>query len=202
MVHGLHRIIAVALGALLGLTVPSIAIADPADARALTGRRVKLTAPQRAFLETVAGAARTSQRRYGVPASVAIAQAVLETGWGTSDLARTARNYFGMTCGPAGGGPIATGCVIGSDRVCDRTGCWPSAASFRAYRTMADSFADHGRQMKTNPRYKAAYKARSRPATFVKRMARAGYATDPGYADRVIVIMKKYKLNRYDKRSR
>jgi flagellar protein FlgJ len=202
MVHGLHRIIAVALGALLGLTVPSVAIGDPADARAPTGRRVKLTASQKAFLETVAGAARTSQRRYGVPASVAIAQAVLETGWGTSDLVRTARNYFGMTCGPAGGGPIATGCVVGSDRVCDRSGCWPSAASFRAYRTMADSFADHGRQMKTNPRYRSAYKERSRPATFVKRMARAGYATDPGYADRVIAIMKKYKLNRYDKRSR
>jgi flagellum-specific peptidoglycan hydrolase FlgJ len=67
---------------------------------------------------------------------------------------------------------------------------------------MADSFADHGRLMKTNPRYRSAYTARSRPATFVKRMARAGYATDPGYAGRVIGIMKKYKLTRYDKRSR
>jgi flagellar protein FlgJ len=67
---------------------------------------------------------------------------------------------------------------------------------------MADSFADHGRQMKSNPRYTSAYKARSRPTTFVKRMARAGYATEPGYAERVIGIIKKYKLTRYDKRSR
>jgi flagellar protein FlgJ len=200
MTHAHRRILVVTLGTLLGLTTPTVVTADTADAKAPRGRRVVLTAQQKEFLGTVATAARTSQRRYGVPASVVIAQAVLETGWGTSQLAHTARNYFGMTCGPNGGGPIATGCHVGTDRVCDRSGCWPSAASFRVYRTMADSFADHGRQLKTNPRYRSAYKARSKPATFVKRMARAGYATDPGYAQRVIAIMNKYKLTRYNKR--
>jgi flagellum-specific peptidoglycan hydrolase FlgJ len=199
MVDAHRRIIAAALGTLLGLTAPAVVTAGAADAKAVRATRVVLTAEQRAFLGTVAPAARTSQRRYGVPASVVIAQAVLETGWGSSEMARTARNYFGMTCGPNGGGPIASGCVTGSDRVCDRTGCRPSTASFRVYRTMADSFADHGRQLKTNKRYKSAYKARSRPATFVKRMARAGYATDPGYAQRVIAIMNKYKLSKYNK---
>jgi flagellum-specific peptidoglycan hydrolase FlgJ len=199
MAHAHRRILVVTLGTLLGLTTPTVVTADTAEAKAPRGRRVVLTAQQKEFLGTVAAAARTSQRRYGVPASVVIAQAVLETGWGTSELARTARNYFGMTCGPNGGGPIATGCFVGTDRVCDRNGCWPSAASFRVYRTMADSFADHGRQLKTNRRYKSAYKARSKPATFVKRMARAGYATDPGYAQRVIAIMNKYKLSRYNR---
>jgi flagellum-specific peptidoglycan hydrolase FlgJ len=199
-VHLHHRALAAALGTLLGLTAPTVVVAGAAEAKAVRGKRVVLTAEQRAFLGTIAPTARSSQRRYGVPASVVIAQAVLETGWGTSEVARTARNYFGMTCGPNGGGPIATGCLVGSDRVCDRTGCWPSAASFRVYRTVADSFADHGRQLKTNPRYRAAYRARSRPATFVRRMARAGYATDPGYAKSVIGIINKYKLNRYNKR--
>jgi flagellum-specific peptidoglycan hydrolase FlgJ len=129
-----------------------------------------------------------------------IAQAVLESGWGTSQVARNARNYFGMTCGPAGAGPVATGCFIGTDHFCDRSGCRPTVASFRMYRSMGDSVADHGQQMKTNPRYRAAYKARSKPTTFVKRMAKAGYATDPGYAPRVIAIMSKYKLSRYTKR--
>jgi len=194
-----HRMLAAALGMLLGLTAPTVATVGAAEAKSVRSKRIVLTAGQRAFLGTVAAAARTSQRRYGVPASVVIAQAVLETGWGTSEVARTARNYFGMTCGPNGGGPIAAGCVAGTDRFCDRTGCRPGAASFRAYHTMADSFADHGRQLKTNPRYRSAYKARSRPATFVRRMAKAGYATDPGYAGRVIAIINKYKLNKYNR---
>lgn len=199
MVCRYRRFVAALAGTLLGLTAPVALTADPAAAKAALGRRVVLSADQRAFLESIAPAARNSQRRYGVPASVVIAQAVLETGWGTSEVARTARNYFGMTCGPNGGGPIAAGCVAGTDRFCDRTGCRPGAASFRAYHTMADSFADHGRQLKTNPRYRSAYKARSRPATFVRRMAKAGYATDPGYAGRVIAIINKYKLNKYNR---
>jgi flagellum-specific peptidoglycan hydrolase FlgJ len=199
MAHAYRRIVAALLGLLLGSAAAIVALPDAADAKAIA-KRVKLTAEQRAFLGTVAAAARTSQRRWGVPASVVIAQAVLETGWGTSDLAHSARNYFGMTCGPNGGGPVASGCVVGSDRICDRNRCWPSTASFRVYRSMADSFADHGRTLKTNPRYKSAYKARSRPATFVKRMAKAGYATDPEYARRVIAIINKYKLNKYNKR--
>jgi flagellar protein FlgJ len=198
MADSYRRILAAAFGTVLGLTAPIVVTADAVEANAVRALRTE----QREFLGTVAAAARTSQRRYGVPASVVIAQAVLETGWGTSKLAHTARNYFGMTCGPNGGGPIATGCVVGSDRVCDRTGCRPSAASFRVYRTMADSFADHGRQLKTNQRYRSAYKARSRPATFVRRMALAGYATDPGYAQRIIAIINKYKLNRYNERIR
>jgi flagellum-specific peptidoglycan hydrolase FlgJ len=200
MVCRYRRFVAALAGTLLGLTAPVALTADPAAAKAALGRRVVLSADQRAFLESIAPAARNSQRRYGVPASVVIAQAVLETGWGTSQLAHSARNYFGMTCGPNGAGPIATGCYVGSDRVCDDTGCWPSAASFRVYGSLADSVSDHGQQLKTNRRYKAAYKARSRPETFVKRMAKAGYATDPGYGQRVIRIMKKYKLNKYDKK--
>jgi len=199
MICRYRRFVAALAGLLLGLTAPVAATADPAAAKSALGKRVVLTADQRAFLESIAPAARDSQRRYGVPASVVIAQAVLETGWGTSQLAHSARNYFGMTCGPAGAGPIATGCRVGSDRVCDNTGCWPSAASFRVYESLADSVADHGQQLKTNRRYKSAYKARSRPETFVKRMAKAGYATDPGYAKRVIGIMKKYRLSRYNR---
>lgn len=199
MARAHRRIVASLLALLLGSTAAIGATPAAADAKSVT-KRGNLTAEQRAFLGTVAAAARTSKRRFGVPASVTIAQAVLETGWGTSELARSARNYFGMTCGPNGGGPVATGCVVGSDRVCDRTGCRPSAASFRVYRSMADSFTDHGRQLSTNRRYRSAYKARSRPATFVKRMAGAGYATDPRYAQRVIRIIEKYKLNKYDKR--
>jgi flagellum-specific peptidoglycan hydrolase FlgJ len=189
-----YRLLAVAaLGVTLGLT-GTIGAATAATAAP------RLSADQRAFLDTAAAAAQSSQRRYGVPASVVIAQTVLESGWGTSELARTSRNYFGMTCGPAGRGPVAEGCRDGRDRVCTRKGCRATILSFKVYRNMADSFADHGRVMSTNPRYSKAFAARSNPEKFAKRLARAGYATDPRYAQRLIKIIKKYKLRKHDRR--
>jgi flagellum-specific peptidoglycan hydrolase FlgJ len=192
-----YRLIAVAA---LGVTVGLTATFGPATAAAAAPRKKALTAEQRAFLDTATAAARSSQQRYGVPASVVIAQTVLETGWGTSELARSSRNYFGMTCGPAGPGPVAADCRDGRDRVCTRSGCRATISSFRVYRSMADSFADHGRVMSTNPRYSRAFAARSNPEAFAKRMARAGYATDPRYAQRLIKIIKKYQLRRHDRR--
>jgi flagellar protein FlgJ len=192
-----HRILAAAIGALVSVTAPAVTGTEP---DALAGPTSRLSADQRAFLATATSVARTSQRSYGVPASVVIAQAVLETGWGTSDLSRSARNYFGMTCGRAGPGPVAVGCRNGPDRVCDRTGCRSTTHSFRVYRSMRESFADHGRFLSTEPRYRAAYAARNRPKTFAKRLAKAGYATDPRYADRLTRIMTKYRLHRHDRR--
>jgi flagellum-specific peptidoglycan hydrolase FlgJ len=199
MIRAYVRTAAAALGTVVGLAAALLVVAVPADAKA-PKRRPALTAQQSAFLTAVAGAAKASQRRHGVPASVVIAQAVLETGWGRSDLARDARNYFGMTCGPAGGGPVAAGCRSGPDRLCDGSGCRPATASFRVYRSVSDSFVDHGRLLSTNPRYSAAYRARTKPDTFVRRMASAGYATDPRYAQLLIKIMKKYELYRYNTR--
>lgn len=197
MAAGLRRIVAATVGALMSVTAPALTGTEP---DAFAGPTSRLSAEQRAFLAHATAVARTSQRRYGVPASVVIAQAVHETGWGKSDLARSARNYFGMTCGAAGGGPIAAGCRNGPDRVCDRTGCRATVHSFRVYRSMDDSFADHGRFLSTDPRYRKAYAARGKPKTFVKRVAKAGYATDPRYAERIVRIMTKYRLQKHDRR--
>jgi flagellum-specific peptidoglycan hydrolase FlgJ len=197
MAPGYRRIVAAAIGASLSVTGPVLTGTEP---DAVAGPTSRLSAEQRAFLTTATATARTSQRRHGVPASVVIAQAVLETGWGTSDLSRSNRNYFGMTCGAAGAGPVATGCRSGPDRVCDRKGCRRTILSFRVYRSMGDSFTDHGRFLSTDERYRRAYAARGNPETFVKRMAKAGYATDPRYADRLIRIMSKYRLKRHDRR--
>jgi flagellum-specific peptidoglycan hydrolase FlgJ len=197
MASGYRRILAATIGALVSVTAPALTGTEPDAAAGPTSR---LSSEQRAFLANATSIARTSQRRYGVPASVVIAQAVLESGWGSSELSRSARNYFGMTCGAAGGGPVASGCRSGPDRVCERNRCRTTTQSFRVYRSMHDSFADHGRFLSTHPRYSKAYAARGKPKTFVKRMAKAGYATDPRYADRVIRIITKYRLTRHDRR--
>lgn len=197
MASGLRVAVAVAVGALLSVGTPVLTGTEPDAVAAATSR---LSSDQRAFLAAATTVARTSKQRYGVPASVVISQAVLESGWGRSELSRSARNYFGMTCGRAGAGPLSTGCRNGPDRVCDRKGCRPTVLSFRTYRSMQDSFADHGRVLSTDPRYRSAYAARGNPKTFVKLIAKAGYATDPRYADRVVRIMTKYRLDRHDRR--
>jgi flagellar protein FlgJ len=190
--------VAVCTAALLGaaaiLVDPTAAGAAPAR----SGR--KLTARQSAFLTEVVGPARTSQRRYGVPASVVIAQAILETGWGDSTLSRTASNYFGMACAGGRPGPIAIGCQTGPDRACDQQGCRKVTAEFRVYRSAADSFRDHGRLYATKPRYARAYANRRNANRFVVEMHRAGYATDPQYGQMLTRIMVKYNLYRYNLR--
>ena len=55
-----------------------------------------MTQQQNAFLKIAVPAAQFTQRMYGVPASITIAQAILESGWGKSELARSANNYFGI----------------------------------------------------------------------------------------------------------
>ncbi|GIJ49494.1 glucosaminidase [Virgisporangium aliadipatigenens] len=163
-----------------------------ADATTLSGA-------QSTFLASASRAARLSQATYGVPASVTVAQAILESGWGRSALSRTANNYFGMTCGRRGAGPIAIGCRAGADRHCDANGCRPSTARFRVYASAADSFRDHGLLFVNMPRYATAYLHRTDPDRFAVELHRAGYATDPQYAARLTAIMKKYDLYRLNR---
>jgi flagellar protein FlgJ len=199
--HVVLRTVTLAVaGAVAVAVAAAVALTGPAGAAPARAGKVKLTAKQAAFLSAVVGPARDSQRRYGVPASAVIAQAVLETGWGTSVLARTANNYFGMACAGGRPGPVAAGCQAGVDRFCDRSGCRKSTAEFRVYRSTADSFRDHGRLFSTNPRYARAYANRANANRFVAEMHRAGYATDPRYARSVTRIMAKYHLYRYNRR--
>jgi flagellar protein FlgJ len=193
VLHRTAALVLAAAGVLAAVCVAPAARAAPAPAPALT-------AAQAAFLAAVIAPARASQRRYGVPASAIIAQAILETGWGGSALARTANNYFGMTCQGGRPGAIAAGCRQGPDRHCDSRGCRAGTATFRVYRSVGDSFRDHGRQLATMRRYATAYAARRDPNRFVAEMHRAGYATDPRYVGSITRIMVKYDLYRYNRR--
>ncbi|MCL6594270.1 MAG: hypothetical protein K6T31_09865 [Alicyclobacillus sp.] len=63
---------------------------------------------------------------------------------------------------------------------------------------MEESFADHGRYLLENPRYARALEARGDPREFARRIASAGYATDPAYASKLISLMERYGLFHYD----
>lgn len=151
--------------------------------------------PQEQFISSIADAAVESADRTGVPASVTIAQAILESYWGSSRLAREANNYFGIKAQTRGGsaGSIWFDVweVIGGRNVVQ-------SQAFRAYNTIAESFVDHGLFFVENPRYAGAIAARDDPRSFARAINRAGYATDPSYSSKLIGLMDRYDLYRYD----
>jgi len=147
------------------------------------------------FIAAAAVAAQASQRRTRVPASVIIAQAIHESYWGTSNLARNANNFFGIKArngqGTAGVYMMDAWEVIdGEDVVVPEP--------FRAYTTPDDSFVDHGLFFIQNSRYHKAFAYADDPRGFAQAIADAGYATDPGYAAKLIRIMDQYNLYQYD----
>jgi flagellar protein FlgJ len=150
------------------------------------------------FIEASSGPAREAMRAYRVPASVSIAQAILESGWGRSTLTRDDHNYFGKKCF-GGPGEVAMGCRDYATSECSGRDCWATRADFRAYRNSTDSYVDHGRQLTELDRYAEALKYTADPDQFAREIHKAGYATDAGYADKLINLMRQYDLYRYDR---
>jgi flagellum-specific peptidoglycan hydrolase FlgJ len=151
--------------------------------------------PQEQFIMAIAPAAVDSQDATGVPASVTIAQAIIESYWGSSRLSAEDNNYFGIKGdtkpGTAGVVWFNTWEVLGGRSVTIN-------APFRAYNSMAESFLDHGRFFLENSRYASALAVEDDARKFAQAIARDGYATGPGYADKLIQLMDRYNLYRYD----
>jgi flagellum-specific peptidoglycan hydrolase FlgJ len=143
--------------------------------------------------------ARATRDRYRVPVSVTLAQAILESGWGRSRLSRNDRNFFGKKCHRGGPGPIAAGCHDYETSECEGTACFRIVGSFRVYRSAGDSFQDHGLHLSSMARYAAAFRHTGEPDLFAAEVHRAGYATDPHYTTKLVGIMTKYDLYRYDR---
>ncbi|HEV8279212.1 MAG TPA: glucosaminidase domain-containing protein [Streptosporangiaceae bacterium] len=147
--------------------------------------------PQQAFIATVAHGAVAAQRKYGVPASVTIAQAIVESGWGESQLATQDHNLFGIKgTGPAGSHPLPTWEYVNGQQV-------TTTSQFRVYRNTAESIDDHGRLLATSPYYRRAMADRRHPDAFAASLTGV-YATDPDYGAKLISLMKRYDLYRYD----
>ncbi|SEK91638.1 Flagellum-specific peptidoglycan hydrolase FlgJ [Stigmatella aurantiaca] len=145
-----------------------------------------------AFMDKMAADAIKSQRETGVPASVTLAQAALESGWGKSGLSTKGNNFFGIKGkGPAGSVTMPTKEFL--------NGKWVTVdAPFRKYNSPAESFADHGKFLRENKRYAEAFKHTGDAERFAKEIHKAGYATDPEYSSKLIGMINKYGLERFD----
>ncbi|MBV9579570.1 MAG: glucosaminidase domain-containing protein [Chloroflexi bacterium] len=162
-----------------------------------TGASASPTSPsQQAFLDATIQAARRDTVRTHVPASVTVAQAILESNWGRSTLAEDANNYFGMkVMGTLGN----DGVVWMPTSEYDDSGALQSTTSaFRAYKSLADSVADHGHLLAYSSHYASAMQATDDPQQFATLVAQDGYSSDPTYADKLINLMDQYNLYQLD----
>ena len=146
------------------------------------------------FIMRLSIPAMESQRKSGVPASITIAQAALESAWGESGLAKAGNNLFGIKADSLWRGQTLT--MNTKEFI---KGQWVVVpALWRKYPSWQASIDDHAAFLKRNPRYKACFACTSAPA-FAKALAQAGYATDPTYADKVIGVMKQHNLMALDR---
>jgi flagellum-specific peptidoglycan hydrolase FlgJ len=173
--------------------------AGPASSPARSGdqqppastRPAHASATHQAFIDAVVPGAIASQRAYGIPAAVTIAQAIEESDWGHSLLASQDHNLFGMKgTGPAGSDSQPTQEY--------ENGQWiTTTAPFRVYHNFAESIDDHGRLLADSGYYQQAMAVRRAPNAFASALTGV-YATDPQYGAKLISLMRQYDLYRYD----
>ncbi len=145
------------------------------------------------FIMRLSKPAMESQRKSGIPASITIAQAALESAWGESALAKAGNNLFGIKADSLWRGQTLT--MNTKEFI---KGQWVVVpALWRKYPSWQASIDDHAAFLKRNPRYKACFACTSAPA-FARALAQAGYATDPAYSDKVIGLMTQHNLMALD----
>jgi flagellar protein FlgJ len=146
--------------------------------------------PPSAFIGMLAGAAQACQRKTGIPASITLAQAALESAWGSRALGN---NLFGIKADKNWTGPtvsFATTEHLGGKDV-------SLTDKFRAYSSYVESMVDHGQFLLKNPRYARCFKETTGYG-WARELQAAGYATDPEYAKKLQDIIRARNLAFYD----
>lgn len=140
------------------------------------------------YINKYSGLAVKEMKRVGIPASITLAQGMLESGNGNSTLARKSNNHFGIKCHNDWRGKR----VYHDD---DRKG-----ECFRKYKSVYESYVDHSDFLTDKKRYASLFELRTTDYKgWARGLKKAGYATDPKYATRLIHIIEENNLQRFDK---
>ncbi len=141
------------------------------------------------YVQQYASVAVAEMQKFGIPASITLAQGLLESGVGQSRLAIISRNHFGIKC---------------FSRTCKRGHCVNFADDthkdfFVKYRSVWESYRAHSQLLKGTARYQPLFRlAPTDFAGWAHGLSKYGYATDPKYAQKIIAIIRSLKLDRYD----
>lgn len=140
-----------------------------------------------AYIDSYKNIAKQNMAQFGIPASIILAQGVLESGAGTGNLCSSANNHFGIKCHKDWQGPS----VRHDDDAAQEC--------FRKYEKSSDSFTDHALFITNRRWYADLFKLdKTDYVSWAKGLKAAGYATDPKYAEKLISIIERYQLNQYD----
>jgi flagellum-specific peptidoglycan hydrolase FlgJ len=150
--------------------------------------RVKVTtAMVLAYIENYKSVAKENMVRTGIPASITLGQAILESGAGTGPLSVQANNHFGIKCHKEWTGQS----IKYTDD--EENEC------FRKYDQPNESFKDHSYFLTSRPRYAELFEFQKDDyKSWAYGLKAAGYATDSKYPDKLIVLIEKYQLGRFD----
>jgi len=141
----------------------------------------------KSYIDAYKNLAISEMKRTGIPASITLAQGMIESGNGKSSLAVEANNHFGIKCHNDWKGPTVK---HHDDR---RNEC------FRKYRTPGESYRDHSDFLSTTPRYKDLFLlSQTDYKGWAKGLKKAGYATNPYYANMLIRKIEEYGLYKFD----
>lgn len=139
------------------------------------------------YIETYKSMAIDQMQRYRIPASITLAQGILESNAGRSSLATIANNHFGIKTGGTWNGPF----VLRNDDAPNE--------QFRKYNTAEESFEDHSLFLTARGRYSSLFFLEpSDYRGWAHGLKAAGYATNPRYADLLISLIERYELSKYD----
>ncbi|MCB9283221.1 MAG: glucosaminidase domain-containing protein [Lewinellaceae bacterium] len=160
-----------------------------ADKVQLPAARTEKQKVQLAYVKRFAQVAQGEMKKFGIPASITLAQALLESDAGKSRLASRHNNHFGIKC---------------QSRTCPKGHCVNYADDtpkdfFRQYETAWESFRAHSEFLQRD-RYRSLHKLK--PTDYkgwAKGLERAGYATGKGYGDKLIRLIEDLKLYQYDR---
>lgn len=131
--------------------------------------------------------AKGNMKTYGIPASIILAQGILESGAGRGELAKNSNNHFGIKCHTGW-----TGETVRHDDDADQE-------CFRKYKDPSESYKDHALFLTGRSRYASLFELEKDDyEAWAKGLRKAGYATDPKYPEKLISYIERYNLHQYD----
>ena len=139
------------------------------------------------YIKKYAPSATKNMRFFKIPASITLAQGILESGYGEGTLAKNANNHFGIKCHNDWKGKTITHDDDEKDEC------------FRSYKNPLRSYRDHSLFLVNRDRYSTLFNLKSKDYKgWALGLKAAGYATDPKYADKLISLIERFNLTRFD----
>ena len=187
----LQRAIAAAGGAGAAGSVDDNSAVPATSTTTTTANKGSQAAHVRSFQEKLGADAEEASRATGIPAKFMLGQAALESGWGKREIkgrdGSNSHNLFGIKAGGDWKGKVveATTTEYVNGKAQTRV------ERFRAYDNYSDSFKDYAKLLASNPRYEKVLASAGDASSFAQGLQKAGYATDPNYANKLTSIIKR-----------